>query len=108
MTLRRAYRRRFGHHTRFNLTVALTILVVAWVAVPPVTRFVDSMSGYNPVVYEPKDAERQAWFERGGAPHLLSRLEWNDLLGLGLFLAVAILWLTIMSERSPRHRTPPR
>jgi hypothetical protein len=104
MTLRRAYHRRFGHHTRFHLAVVLTILVVAWVAVPPVTRFVDSMSGYNPAVYEPKDLERQSWAERPGAQTILSRFDWSDLLRVGLFLFVAVLWLTLMPERAARRR----
>jgi len=108
VTSRRRHRRRLGHQTRFNLTVAVTIIVVAWFAVPPLTHFAESISGYNPAVYEPKDAERQVWSERAGADRLFGRLDWNDVLGLGCFVLVAILWLTLMPERSPRQRTPPR
>jgi hypothetical protein len=106
-TLRRAYRRWFGHHARFNLAVILTIVVVAWVAVPSVARFVNAWAGYAPAHYEPKDLERQSWMERQGADGLLGRLEWNDVLGIALFILVAVVWLTLVPDRA-RRRGPPR
>jgi len=93
-TLRRAYRRRFGRHARFNFAVVLTILVVAWVAVPSVARFVNAWAGYA----------RQTWLERAAPDTLLGRLEWNDLIGIGLFLLVAVVWLTLVPDRAPRRR----
>jgi hypothetical protein len=105
--LRRAYRRRFGEHARFNFAVVLTILVVAWVAVPSVARFVNAWGGYAPVDYEPKDFERQTWLERHTSDSLLARLDWNDFIGIGLFLLVAVVWLTLMPERPSRRRPPP-
>jgi hypothetical protein len=104
--LRRAYRRRFGYHARFNFAVVLTVLVVAWVAVPSVARFVNAWAGYAPTHYEPKDFERQTWLERDMADSLLGRLEWNDIIGIGLFLLVAVVWMTLMPERAARRRPP--
>lgn len=101
---RRAYRLRFGYLTRFNVAVVLTILVVAWVVVPSIARFVNAWAGYAPLGYEPKDFERQTWLERGSAEALLGRLEWNDVIGIGLFLLVALVWLTLMPERASRRR----
>lgn len=106
-TLRRAYRRRFGLHARFNVAVVLTVLVVAWVAVPSVARFVSAWAGYAPTDYEPKDFERQTWLERHTADALLARLDWNDFIGIGLFLLVAVVWLTLMPDRASRRRPPP-
>ena len=82
----------------------LTILVVAWVAVPSVARFVNAWAGYAPLHYEPKDFERQTWLERHAPDTLLGRLEWNDLIGIGLFLLVAVVWLTLVPDRTPRRR----
>ena len=105
-TLRRVYRRRFGRHARFNFAVVLTILVVAWIAVPNVARFVNAWAGYAPLHYEPKDLERQTWLERHDAESLLARLEWNDFIGIGLFLLVAVVWLTLVPDRASRRRPP--
>jgi hypothetical protein len=102
-TLRRTYRRALGRHARFNLAVILTIVVVAWVAVPSVARFVNAWAGYAPVHYEPKDFERQSWLERRDPQALLRGLEWQDLVGIGLFLLVAVVWLTLVPDRAPRR-----
>jgi len=48
MSLRRYYHRHFGYNERFHLAVIFTILVVAYVAVPLVVRFVDAVRGYDP------------------------------------------------------------
>ena len=71
MSLRRYYHRRFGYSERFHIAVIFTILVVAYVAVPLVVRFVDSIGGYNPVYYEPKDFERQDWLKHQVVPAVL-------------------------------------
>ena len=105
-TLRRAYRRRLGHHARFNFAVVLTILLVAWVAVPSVARFLNAWAGYAPAHYEPKDFERQTWLERHANDSMLGRLEWDDVIGIGLFLLVAVVWLTLVPDRASRRRSP--
>lgn len=103
--LRRPYRRRFGRHARFNVAVVLTVLLVAWVAVPSVARFVNAWAGYAPVRYEPKDFERQTWLERLPADSLLAHLEWDDVVGIALFVLVAAVWLTLMPGRASRGRS---
>ena len=105
-TLRRAYRRRFGYHGRFNVAVVLTIVFVAWVVVPAVARFLNAWAGYAPVAYEPKDFERQTWLERHASDALLGRLEWTDFVGIALFILVAVVWLTVVPERATRRRPP--
>lgn len=108
--LRRAYHRRFGYHSRFHLAVVVTIVAVAYVAVPPVVRFVETMMGYSPHYYEPKDFERGEWLARGvpiAAP-LLDRVSWQVASNILIFLVVAVVWLTLVPYRSPRRRPPPR
>src|SRR5260370_17016426 len=107
-TLRRAYRRRFGRHARFNFAVVLTILVVAWIAVPNVARFVNAWAGYAPLHYEPKDLERQTWLEPHHADSLLTRLEWNDSIAIGLFLLLPPSWPTLAPHPPPPRRPPPQ
>lgn len=58
MSLRRFYHRYVKHHHRFNIAVILTIIAVAWIVVPAVVSFVETVSQYNPLAYEPKDAQR--------------------------------------------------
>src|SRR5947208_596662 len=69
ISLRRYYHRRFGHHERFHLAVILTIVVVAYVAVPRVVRYVDALQGYAPPAHyrrgpgggrDPRRAQRAA------------------------------------------------
>jgi hypothetical protein len=106
MSLRRAYRRLWRKH-RFNFAVLLTIVVVAYVAVPQVARVIDAVGGYNPGVFEPKDQERGAWLQRPDDPDaVLARIPWETLLHIALFLLVAVVWLTIVPTRAPRR--PPR
>lgn len=106
MSLRRSYHRHFGYHGRFHLAVAVTILAVAYVAVPAIVRFVESLAGYAPAYYEPKDVERGAWLLQQNAT-LLARLERHDFINIGLFLLVAVLWLTLVPGRSSRRRRLP-
>ena len=106
MSLRRTYRRA-RRRARFNFAVFLTILVVAYVGVPHVARVVESLGGYNPGHYEPKDLERGAWLERATDAALFSRVSWDTLVNIGLFLLVAVVWLTLVPTRTGR-RTPHR
>jgi hypothetical protein len=106
MSLRRAFRRA-RRQARFNFAVLLTIVAVAYVGVPHVARVVESLGGYNPGVYEPKDVERGAWLERATDATLLSRVSWDTLVNIALFLLVAVVWLTLVPTRTGR-RTPHR
>ena len=107
MSLRRAYHRHFGYHGRFHLAVIFTIFVVAYVAVPRVARLFEAVAGYNPVGYEPKDFDRERWLrQQGGA--ILGGLDWDTLVGITLFLLVAVVWLTFVPARASRRRDPPQ
>jgi len=104
----RALRRRLRRHDRFYLAVAFTILVVAYVGVPQVVRFVDAARGYDPAYYEPKDFERQAWIKRQVAPTVIPGFSWEIMIDIILFLLVAVVWLTFVPARSPGRHPPPR
>lgn len=106
--LRRYYHRHFGYHERFHLAVILTIVVVAYVAVPRVVQYIDALQGYAPVYYEPKDFERQAWLRRHGVPEALSGVSAGVVVDMLLFVLVAIVWLTLVPSRAGRRRAPPR
>jgi len=108
ISLRRYYQRRFGYHERFLVAMTITILVVAYVAVPLIVEFVDAVRGYDPAYYEPKDFERQDWLQRQIAPAVLPGLSWEIVIDIVLFLLVAVIWLTFVPARSPRRLPPPR
>jgi len=108
ISLRRYYHRRFGHHERFHLAVILTIVVVAYVAVPRVVRYVDALQGYAPPAhYEPKDVERQEWL-RHRTVEELTGVSFDVVVDVVLFILVAIVWLTLVPVGVGRHRSPPR
>ena len=107
MSLRRRYRQA-RRKARFNFAVLLTIVVVAYVAVPQVARLIESVGGYNPGHFEPKDHERGLWLQRPDDPDaVLAKLPWETLFHVALFLLVAVVWLTLVPTRAPR-RPPPR
>ena len=107
MSLRRTLRQA-RRQARFNLAVLLTIVVVAYVAVPQVARVLEAVGGYNPGHFEPKDTERGAWLQRPGDPDaVLARIPWETLFQIALFVVVAVVWLTLFPSRAPR-RPPPR
>jgi hypothetical protein len=109
VSLRRYYHRHFGYHARFHFAVVVTILAVAYVAVPHVARFVDSIGGYNPVEYEPKDADRADWTRQHDGGGLIAGISWQAMFNVALFLLVAVVWLTLLrDDRVPRRRSPPR
>jgi hypothetical protein len=108
MFLRRYVHRHFGSNERFHVAVVFTIVVVAYVAVPLVVRFVDAARGYDPAYYEPKDFERQAWLKRQVVPTVLPGLSWKIVIDIVLFLLVAVVWLTFVPARGPRRHPPSR
>lgn len=103
MSLRRRLRRA-RHRARFNFAVLLTVAVVAYVGVPHLARLVESVGGYNPGHYEPKDVERGAWIQHAAeGATLLSRLSWEIVINIALFLLVAVVWLTFVPARHVRR-----
>jgi hypothetical protein len=103
MSLRRFYHRYVKRHHRFNIAVILTIIAVAWIVVPAVVSLVESVSLYNPLAYEPKDAQRGQWVGRrqAGSVDVLS-LENILKLVLCLFAGLAWLMLAPTLQRSGR------
>jgi hypothetical protein len=108
ISLRRYYHRHVGHHARFHLVVAVTIIAVSYMVVPPVARLIESAAGYNPTVYEPKDADRGEWLRRNDPDAFIANISVEAMLNVALFLLVAVLWLTLLRDRAPRRRSPPR
>ena len=107
-SLRRRYRhaRRHARLQRFHVAVFLTIVVLAYAGVPHVVRVVDSLAGYSPGHYEPKDVERETWVQRSESSDLFARIPWGTVVNVVLFLLVAVVWLTVMPTRASR-RPPP-
>ena len=91
---------------RFHIAVLLTIVVMAYVGVPHVARVVDSLAGYSPGHYEPKDAERETWVQRAENASFLANIPWGTVVNVLLFLLVAVVWLTLVPTRASR-RPPP-
>jgi hypothetical protein len=106
MFLRRTYGRG-RRRARFTFAVFLTMVVVAYVGVPHVARLVESVGGYDPGHYEPKDLERGAWLQSADGVTLVARVRWDTLVSVALFLLVAVVWLTLIPPgpaRRPPHR----
>jgi hypothetical protein len=106
MSLRRSFRHA-RRRARFGFAVLLTIIVVAYAGVPHVAHLVGAVAGYNPGHYEPKDFERGAWIQRADDATLFSRVPWDTLVSVALFLLVAVVWLTLIPPgpaRRPPHR----
>ena len=106
MFLRRTYGRG-RRRARFTVAVFLTMVVVAYVGVPHVARLVQSVGGYDPGHYEPKDLERGAWLQSADGVTLVARVRWDTLVSVALFLLVAVVWLTLIPSgpaRRPPHR----
>lgn len=108
MSLGRSLRRHLRRYDRFHFAVFITLVVVAYVGVPQVVRFVDAARGYDPAYYEPKDFERQAWIKRQVAPTVLPGFSWEIVIDIVLFLLVAVVWLTFIPARSPGRHPPSR
>ena len=103
-------RRTYGlgrRRARFIIAVFLTMVVVAYVGVPPVARLAESVGGYDPGHYELKDLERGAWLQSADGVTLVARVRWDMLADVALFLLVAVVWLTLIPPgpaRRPPHR----
>ena len=104
----RRYLRRLRYHARLRLAIVLTIGVACYVVVPPVTRLVESLAGYNPAQYEPKDFDREQWLLQQNPIALLEHLSWATIFNVVLFAFVAALWLTLLPPRAPRRRGAPQ
>lgn len=82
---------------RFQLAVLLTIVIVAYVVVPMVSRLLRSAAGYNPTYYEPKDYSRTSWL----SAHVptVPGFSGDGVVNVALFVLLGLVWLTIMRFR---------
>jgi hypothetical protein len=71
-----------------------------------VARVFEAMAGYNPGGYEPKDFDRERWLREHVGTAVLGGLDWDTVVGITLFLLVAVVWLTFVPTRAPRRRPP--
>jgi hypothetical protein len=67
-----------------------------------VTRLLGAVGGYNPSVYEPKDAARQAWLDERWA--LFGYVPVEVAINTLLFLLVALVWLALVPPGASRRR----
>lgn len=86
----------------FYLATAFTIAVVAYVVVPPLTRFVDALAGYAP---RNAPGPRAQWLRAPASG--LGDVTWDLLVDLGLLLLVVIVWMAVVPRASGRRRPPP-
>jgi len=102
--LRHYYHKHFGRHGRFHFAVLLTIVVVTYVFVPWIARFVDAIWGYNPSYpYDPKDVTRQDWIIRHGV-YAPAAVPVNLILSLLLVLLLVIVWMTVLPRGGARRQ----
>ena len=89
MGLRRAYHRRFGQRERFLVAAVVTIVVVATVVVPWVTRVLEGLVSYGPGGYEPRDFARNAWIRSVSEPE-----QWTTraVVNAGLIALLVLVW----------------
>ena len=77
----------------------VTIVVVAYLMVPNVTRFLHAAGGYAPTGYEPKDTARASWLDAKGRMIGLPQFSVNQVINVALFLLVVVLWLNLTDRR---------
>lgn len=88
--------------------MVLTIFALSYVVVPRIAQFVDSVAGYNPAHYEPKDADRADWLRQQDPDAFIKSISGETLFSIALFVLVAVVWLTVVPDRAPRRRPPSR
>lgn len=86
----------FERRGRLYLYLVLTMLVVAYVVVPWTVAFIQSLSGYNPNYYEPRDPEREEYLSTQTAS-AESFYGWESAVKLVLLVLVGLLWLIAVS-----------
>lgn len=95
---------------RFDVAVLLTVVVLAYVAVPRVAGLLDAVGSYDHGQFEPKDAERGAWLQRVHEPGVVqTTIPWETMLHIAPFPLVMV-WLTLWPARALRRpgAPPPR
>jgi hypothetical protein len=83
------------------LAVMFTLVVVAYVVVPWIVQIAETLGGYNPADYEPKDAQRQDYLR--SLPGVRQALfGWETTFKLLLLVLVGVLWLIAVPRSSRR------
>lgn len=86
----------FERRGRLYLYLVLTMLVVAYVVVPWTVSFLETLRGYDPAYYEPRDPEREAHLSTQRAtPEAF--YGWESAVKLVLLVLVGLLWLIAVS-----------
>ena len=97
----RRIRRWVRRRGRLYLAVMFTLVVVAYIVVPWVVELAETLGGYNPAYYEPKDAQRQDYLRSlTGIRQVL--LGWETTFKLFLLVLVGLLWLIAVPRSSRR------
>lgn len=102
MSLRRAYHRHVGHQRRFLVAAILTIVVVAYVAVPWGSALLEGLGTYGPGAYQPRDFKRGEDVQR----RITDPASWTaeSLVDAGLFVLLAVVWYLSVSAGRPGSR----
>jgi len=79
--------------------VIVTIVVVSYLVVPNVARFLHAAGGYEPTGYEPKDTARASWLDSKGRMVGLPQFSVNQVINAALFVLVVVLWLNLTERR---------
>jgi hypothetical protein len=82
----------------------VTIVVVAYVLVPGLARFLAAVGGYDPASYEPKDLARESWLDARGQVVGLPRVSFDLVVNVVLFLMVVVVWLALVPPGASRRR----
>ncbi len=81
----------------------ITVLVVAYMVVPGVARFVGALGGYAPQGYEPKDFARQSWLADKLPLPSLPGIPADVVVNVLLFVLVAVVWIVLVPPGASRR-----
>lgn len=94
----RRIRRWLRGRGRFYVALIFTVVVVAYVVVPWIVGLMNTIGGYDPAFYEPKDQQRQDYLR--SLPDLAQGLGgWHTAFKLVLLVLVGLLWLVAIPGR---------
>lgn len=97
----------YRHRGRFYVALVATVVVVAYAVVPWIVELLETLGGYNPSYYEPKDLQRQDYLK--SLPGLgQGFFGWQTTFKLVLLVLVGLLWLIAVSGSSWRGSRPSR
>lgn len=83
------------------------MVVVAYVAVPWIVQLIETIGGYNPAFYEPKDLQREEYLK--SLPSTAEGFfEWETAFKFLLLVLVGLLWLITVPSAPWRGRGPSR